>query len=192
MKVIVTGKGIGLLKKPVVICAAALVIICGIVYFGLRGGTEKASGAGEVIPIETVKTEKNEISAALSTLEHFGAASAEEAVNIWAEGVSAKNGITQYSVMNSELKTQYLSVAENKYGSLLFPTNEKSIAGWFIADVEALANGQSRIQLQFSISEPGKEGASSSAELIIAEEGGFTVICSVAVEKGLYEFTGIG
>ncbi|MDR1117105.1 MAG: hypothetical protein LBL09_02520 [Oscillospiraceae bacterium] len=188
MKVIVAGNKRNIMKAPVAAIAATLLLAFVVVLYNISGNPSEKG----VLSPTNVRADESSISAALSTLEYFGASSAEEAVDIWSKGVCARNGLTQYSVMNSELKEQYLSVAEGKYGGLLFPADEKTIDGWYISDIQELEDGRTKVQVQFSISDASGQSAAAIAELTVSEEAGYAALSSVAVEKALYAFTGIG
>jgi len=185
MRVIVSGKKRQLITTPVIAVALVCVITCAVFFF-MRGGD------GEPATVETDKMDSSAVSAMFGTLECFGARSAEDAINIWAEGVCARNGMTQYAVMKSDLKEKYAEVAEKKFGSMLFPTGAERIDSWFVADVTENEDGSSLAKLRFTISSTIGESVPAIAELTIEQEGEFTVVSSVAVEKPLYDFTGIG
>ena len=87
-----------------------------------------------------VRNGRNCCKRALGALESFGARSAEEAAEIWAEGVSAKNGLTQYAVMTDALKERYLEIVGNS-GGFLFPTSAARIDAWRITEVTDEADG---------------------------------------------------
>ena len=145
------------------------------------GSAEVHSGADEL--------DVTAVSAVLGTLESFSAHTPEDAVNIWAEGVSAKNGLTQYAVMTDALKERYMELLSDG-GSFLFPTSAVRIDAWRITDVSEDEDGKISASLEFDIG--GSASETAAAELTIEDFGDHSAVSAVAVEEPLYEFTGIG
>ena len=176
-------------KPRLSVLLLATLLLCGsaaAIYTVFRGD----GGSDAVSTTTTSAMDATAVSAALGALESFGARSAEEAAEIWAEGVSAKNGLTQYAVMTDALKERYLEIVGNS-GGFLFPTSAARIDAWRITEVTDEADGSVSATLEFDIGGNGSV-TTASAELTIESLGEFASVSSVAVEEPLYEFTGIG
>ena len=180
--------------------AAALLVAGFTVVYSVFGG-ERASTAVDLQPeaaevsaqvpasSRSPDPESVAVSAILGTLQTFGARSTEEAANIWAEGVSARNGLTQYAVMTDALKEKYLELIEAGDG-FLFPTGASRVESWQINEISEDEDGVVTVRLTFSLE--GTEAESAAAELTIDNANDYAAVSSVAVEEPLYEFTGIG
>ncbi len=207
MRVIVSRQrrsagGRGMRLSALFLAAALVVAGFTVVYSVFGGGRQKSaaadneSEAAEVsakVPAQAADyrpdRESVAVSAILGTLQNFGARSTEEAANIWAEGVSARNGLTQYAVMTDALKEKYLELIEAG-GGFLFPTGASRVESWQIDEVSEDEDGVVTVRLTFSLG--GSEAESAAAELTIDSSSDFAEVSSVAVEEPLYEFTGIG
>lgn len=190
MKVIFTGNKRILLSKPVWICVAVVFVAVAAVALLLPGKTNDAVVSGTEAPaINDVQTDNDAmaVAAVLSTLENYGARDMDEAISIWAEGVAAKNCVTQYSVMSADLKERYYDLLSGKGEGMLLPTSATQIDSWYCDEVIDNDDGTSLAKLRFTMGE-----TTAAAELKLSEEGEYCVVSSVAVEQPLYEFTGIG
>ena len=190
MRVIVSRhrrSGGGKPRLSVLLLAALLLCGSAAVIYTVFGGNSDTPASTTTT---TTDMDATAVSAALGALESFGARTAEEAAEIWAEGVSAKNGLTQYAVMTDALKERYLELVGGS-GSFLFPTSASRIDAWRIAEVTDEADGTVSATLEFDIGGNGSV-TTALAELTIDTLGEFAAVSSVAVEEPLYEFTGIG
>ncbi|MDT8719653.1 hypothetical protein IAI10_23720 [Clostridium sp. 19966] len=73
-----------------------------------QGLSEKCFASETIGPPLTLDQIKGQIYLYDQALKEFGAASPEQAVDIWAEGYKNRNGVMQYSVMCDKLKKQWL------------------------------------------------------------------------------------
>ncbi len=177
-------------KSAVAVLLMAFLLLGAVALQFLSDENADMQNAEPVYSAITEVTGASAVEAAIGTLGNFGATTVEEAVEIWAEGVCGKNGLTQYSVMTADLKEKYLDVIQDNYGDMLFPVSDETIDSWFVENVTEDQNGSTIAKLRFTIS--GASGSNTaSAELQLVEDSGYISVSAVAVESPLYEFTGL-
>lgn len=180
MKVIVAG-GRKDFSRAAIAILAAVVLVVGAVGIGVTlagGGSQSVSGTADGSDFT--------VSAALGALGNFGARSTGEALEVWAEGVASRNGLTQYSVMSTELGERYLEVLA---GDVIFEASGATVDSWYASEVIE-GETETVAKVLFTISDAG-ESIAAMAEVTLAEQGEYVVIESLTVESPLYEFTGI-
>lgn len=179
MKIIVAGKRDSLVRIPIIVLASALLVASFVLLFSRVGGQREVSA----------KPDDNafEVSAVLGALDSLGARDMEQAIEVWSQGVASRNCASQYAVMSDALRERYLEVIGD---TLILESTPTSVDSWYISEITE-NEGVTTAKLLFTISSGVGESVAASAELTLEEEGGYTVISSVAVESPLYEFTGI-
>jgi hypothetical protein len=188
MKVIVAGRPSGPLTRKLIIGAVAIVAAVALMWAtGLFGRAANTNAE-----VTNDKSGILDISTAISALDFYSPNTPQDAATIWAEGVAGRNGLTQYSVMTSDLKDKYLEVTTANYSGLLFPAGTDSIDSWSVESLDENEDGTYKATVCFEVSSPLGEAVTSNAELKInCEDDGYAV-SSVSVESALYPFTGIG
>ncbi len=179
MKVIVAGKRESLIRIPIIVLASALLVASFVLLFSRVGGEREVNAKPDDAAFET--------SSVLGALDSLGARDVEQAIEVWSQGVASRNCASQYAVMSDALRERYLEVIGD---TLMLESSATSVDSWYVSEITE-DEGVTTAKLLFTISSGTGDSVAAFAELTLEEEGGYTVISSVAVESPLYEFTGI-
>lgn len=184
MRIIVSGNKRTVARLPII--ALSIVLLAALlIAVAVRGGDGSATVNGVVTTDEL--SANFAVSAAVGALDNFGASSVEQAVEVWAEGVASRNGLTQYSVMSAELGEKYLEILGD---SVQLASTGATVDSWYVSEVIE-EDGVTAAKLLFTISD-GSESVAAMAQLDLIEEGEYVAIESLTVEAPLYGFCGIG
>ncbi|HWR21863.1 MAG TPA: hypothetical protein VN366_00165, partial [Feifaniaceae bacterium] len=126
----------------------------------------------------------------LQAMERFGASTPEEAADIWANGVSMRNGAAQYSVMSAALKKKYAMQLEETAPMWVTGVSSPWVSSYWTVWAQEPQEGQQMRQLMFMTETSAGPGPTYTATLTLVKFGGSWRITDVSMDEGFYAYTG--
>lgn len=126
----------------------------------------------------------------LQAMERFGANTPEEAADIWANGVSMRNGAAQYSVMSAALKKKYAMQLEETAPMWVTGVSSPWVSSYWTVWVQEPQEGRQIRQLMFMTESSAGPGPTYTVALKLEKEGGYWRISDIQADKGFEAYTG--
>ncbi|HWR24334.1 MAG TPA: hypothetical protein VN366_12730 [Feifaniaceae bacterium] len=126
----------------------------------------------------------------LQAMERFGATAPEEAADIWANGVSMRNGAMQYSAMSAALKKKYAAQLEETAPMWVTGGSSPWISSYWTVWVQEPQEGRQVRQLMFMTESSAGPGPTYTAALTLVKFGDYWRITDVKTDEGFCAYTG--
>jgi len=135
---------------------------------------------------------KYEVRSALlmQATNHIGACSPEATALVWASGLHLRSAALQYAVMTKELKLEYAQQLEETAPNWVTGMSSPWVYGYSIVQHEAIGDNKHRVKLTFATMTSTGPAGNYQATLLLIREGEFWRIAEVAMDNGLYPYTG--
>ncbi|MEA5000058.1 MAG: hypothetical protein VB087_11790 [Candidatus Limiplasma sp.] len=141
-----------------------------------------AANSGSVYPVRFQRL--------IEALNYVGVCDQESAATVWAEGLKLRNAAMQYSVMNSELRTEYAAQLKSTFPNWVTGISSPFIENYEILRINPLSDTQSEIVLKFTTATSTGIADTLFATLTVEREGPFWRIKNIAADDGLFVYTG--
>ncbi len=126
----------------------------------------------------------------LQALERFGATTPEEAADIWANGVTKRNGAAQYLAMSASLKKKYAAQLEETAPMWVTGVSSPWVSSYWTVLVQEPQAGQQIRHMMFMTGSSTGRGPTYNVELTLKKFGNYWRITDVRMDEGFYPYTG--
>lgn len=158
-----------------VVCLASVIVL---------GNTSAyvSANSGSVYPV------RNQL--LLEALNHVGVCDPESAAAVWAEGLRLRNAAIQYSMINSELRTEYAADLENTFPNWVTGVSSPFIERYEILRTTLLNDTRAEIALKFTTATSTGPAGAHRATLTVEQDGPFWRITNIDADDELAVYTG--
>lgn len=126
----------------------------------------------------------------MDATNYVGACDAEEAAEVWANGLKMRSAALQYSVMTKELKDYYARQLEKTAPNWVTGMSSPWVDSFKIIKVETPSKDCRAIELRFSLLTSTGPAGEHNAVLTICKEEDFWKITKITADEGLYPYMG--
>jgi len=123
-------------------------------------------------------------------LDSVGVCSAEEAVDVWARGLMARNAALQYAVMDAPLRKQYTKALKTTAPSWVTGVSSPWVSGYSVFDIDETEEGLRLYSLYVMTETSAGPEKVYLAVLSVQQNGSYWRIAGICADEGLSAYTG--
>jgi hypothetical protein len=126
----------------------------------------------------------------IAAMDNVGVCSAEEAVNVWSNGLKMRSAAMQYSVMTKELKTQYKAELEKTFPNWVTGISSPWVDSFKIIEFTKKNDNTYTFHITFTTKTSTGPAGNYNAILNVIHEQSFWRIYNISTDKQLSVYTG--
>lgn len=126
----------------------------------------------------------------MEATREIGACTPEEAVRVWAGGVSMRNGAMQYAVMTARMQDIYARQLDEKYPNWVTGVSSPWVEGVAVAEVQQPGIDRYVYYLCFEMYTSTGPAGVENAAVTVVRDGDFWRVSEVVTDPGLEAHTG--
>ncbi len=125
----------------------------------------------------------------IEALEKVGVCTAQEAVDVWVQGLKTRNAAMQYAVMDGTLRKAYVKALEQSAPDWVTGVSSAWVSGYEVFDTD---ESQEINIVSLHVMTETRAGPADTflAVLSLYQEGGYWRIGGICADEGLSVFTG--